>query len=407
MKDNSVSLEYLDSIRIDEDKRKCKGIYPTQSHYGRLTLLFRVKGNNSWACRCICGKHCKASLFQLVKGGMKSCGCYATNSGSLKGILRTLKFSINHPKFTLTAIGSNYGKARDWGFKCKDCGVEKLTCNAFELLKEGRKFCKCSNCYQMDEEEVKVDVIEKIKHTTWINPVFPDIYHIKRDYRIGVTCSVCNHCVDMLYGNLVRGKGCNNCAGMRTSKRLLKDTDWFLKQANDVHSYKYDYSNVVYTKAREKVHIVCHEHEEPFHFWQSPDNHVNKAKGCPECKRLRLRYVSFHRSRVEENKDIYLEIPSGVYLLQMRDSLFKIGISGVLDQRVSDIKRATKCPVEVIHYKAYNLYDSFHLEHYLHKKYSYCNHIDLKSSWAGHTECFILSSAEINDIILEIDNYVR
>lgn len=405
MKDNSVSLEYLDSIRIDNYSNREP--LPTEKSYNRLTPLFKVQGVGQWAFRCLCGKHCKATLTQVIRGVTTSCGCYATCKGNLQGVFRSLKLLNDAATITLTSIGTDYNKSRNWGFACKICGIEKLTCNPFEVLTQGRKFCKCSNRYQMDEGEVKTDVIEKIKHTTWINPVFPVSYQTKRDYRIGVTCSVCNHYVDMLYGNLVRGKGCNNCAGMRTSKRLLKDTDWFLNQANDVHSYKYDYSNVVYTKAREKVHIVCHEHGEPFHFWQSPDNHINKAKGCPECKRLRLRYVSFHRSRVEENKDIYLGIPSGVYLLQMRDSLFKIGISGVLDQRVSDIKRATKCPVEVIHYKAYNLYDSFHLEHYLHKKYSYCNHIDLKSSWAGHTECFILSSAEINDIILEINNYVR
>lgn len=56
--------------------------------------------------------------------------------------------------------------------------------------------------------------------------------------------------------------------------------------ANQIHNNKYDYSKVVYTGVKDKVEIIC-----PIHgsFWQCPDDHINKGRGCPKCKNEKLR----------------------------------------------------------------------------------------------------------------------
>lgn len=46
-----------------------------------------------------------------------------------------------------------------------------------------------------------------------------------------------------------------------------------------VHSDKYDYSNVVYTKMVDKVEIICPKHGS---FFQEPHSHL-KGYGCPKC----------------------------------------------------------------------------------------------------------------------------
>jgi very-short-patch-repair endonuclease len=60
-------------------------------------------------------------------------------------------------------------------------------------------------------------------------------------------------------------------------KRMLIQE--FINKANIVHNYKYDYSNTIYTIARNKINIIC-----PYHgmFTQRPYDHLN-GSGCPKC----------------------------------------------------------------------------------------------------------------------------
>lgn len=53
----------------------------------------------------------------------------------------------------------------------------------------------------------------------------------------------------------------------------------FAKKAVEKHAGKYDYSKVVYTKATEKVVIICPKHGD---FMQTPQNHL-RGQGCPKC----------------------------------------------------------------------------------------------------------------------------
>jgi hypothetical protein len=62
------------------------------------------------------------------------------------------------------------------------------------------------------------------------------------------------------------------------------NTEEFIKKAILIHGDKYDYSNVKYTKSREKVVILCPEHGE---FLQTPNNHL-QGKGCKKCVKGRL-----------------------------------------------------------------------------------------------------------------------
>lgn len=58
-------------------------------------------------------------------------------------------------------------------------------------------------------------------------------------------------------------------------------TESFIAKSKLVHNNKYDYSQTVYTQAKEKVSIIC-----PIHgsFEQRPDSHSGGA-GCPICGR--------------------------------------------------------------------------------------------------------------------------
>lgn len=73
--------------------------------------------------------------------------------------------------------------------------------------------------------------------------------------------------------------GCPGCSG-----NLPLTIESFTKRAREIHGSLYDYSEVVVTKSRMAVRIICPQHGR---FEQTPDDHLNSAAGCPECGRGR------------------------------------------------------------------------------------------------------------------------
>lgn len=65
-------------------------------------------------------------------------------------------------------------------------------------------------------------------------------------------------------------------------KRL--NTDEFIRRANIVHGYKYDYSHTIYQGYDKKVEIICKKHGP---FLQRPHDHIGSRCGCPRCAQLR------------------------------------------------------------------------------------------------------------------------
>ena len=58
-----------------------------------------------------------------------------------------------------------------------------------------------------------------------------------------------------------------------------KTKEEFIKEADIIHNYKYNYSKINYINNKTKVCIICPEHGE---FWQTPANHL-KGANCPKC----------------------------------------------------------------------------------------------------------------------------
>ena len=75
----------------------------------------------------------------------------------------------------------------------------------------------------------------------------------------------------------LKGQNCPKCKGKNVSLEEL------IQKANDIHNFKYDYSNVIFTKIHDKVKIIC-----PIHgiFEQSLSKHISKQQGCPKCSAI-------------------------------------------------------------------------------------------------------------------------
>ena len=72
-------------------------------------------------------------------------------------------------------------------------------------------------------------------------------------------------------GVMLRRSGCPQCNAY--------NVDDFIKKANIVHGYKYDYSRVNYTSGRNPIEIVCDKHGV---FIQKPSVHLSN-RGCQIC----------------------------------------------------------------------------------------------------------------------------
>ena len=77
----------------------------------------------------------------------------------------------------------------------------------------------------------------------------------------------------------------SGCPCPECSKRVIKTTESFIKEAEEKHNNLYTYANAVYIKDLKKLEITCTIHGS---FWQSPNNHL-KGAGCPDCGGSKLK----------------------------------------------------------------------------------------------------------------------
>lgn len=61
-------------------------------------------------------------------------------------------------------------------------------------------------------------------------------------------------------------------------------TEQFIKKSRLKHGAFYDYAEVIYVRAHVKVKIGCPKHGT---FFQTPADHANRGRGCPECGKLK------------------------------------------------------------------------------------------------------------------------
>lgn len=124
----------------------------------------------------------------------------------------------------------------------------------------------------------------------------------------------------------LNGSGCPRCAGIKSSIEQVKPKRVFVLEANEKHGYKYNYDNLIYINAKEKVTVTCPEHGD---FSVQANSHL-QGSGCPQCS--------------ESGFKDYL--PGIVYYLKVENKgkvAYKIGITNrtVKDRFKSDMRYIT------------------------------------------------------------------
>jgi len=99
------------------------------------------------------------------------------------------------------------------------------------------------------------------------------VNYVSSHILVKIVCPVHGEFVQKPYAHL-NGARCNECFG-----NPMDTNESFVKKAQEVHGWRYDYSKIEYKNSQTKITILCPEHGE---FEQKPNSHLN-GRGCPDC----------------------------------------------------------------------------------------------------------------------------
>lgn len=133
--------------------------------------------------------------------------------------------------------------------------------------KKGVNCPKCTGSY-MDTEYF----IEKARKTHGSKYDYSKTVYLKKEDKVTIICPEHGE-FEQNSTSHISGANCPHCAGS------IVNVDIFINNAKKIHGDKYDYSRVDYTRAIDKVFIICPRHGE---FEQTPNSHLN-GRGCPIC----------------------------------------------------------------------------------------------------------------------------
>jgi hypothetical protein len=175
----------------------------------------------------------------------------------------------------------------------------------------------------------------------------------------------------------------------------VNKTEYYIKQANEKHNNRYDYSKLNYVNASSKITIICKKHGE---FNQDAKNHL-KGGCCPKCN-------NEDKSGGWYNNHKNLQKPSSMYILNLKnkdENFMKFGVTTDLNKRIDSIKRSSKNSYNItvvkiitgtvdycskLEYRFRRIIDSFNL------KYTKYNP---KVEFQGKHECFIINEHHLKN----------
>ena len=128
---------------------------------------------------------------------------------------------------------------------------------------------------------------------------YSNVVYVRTDKKVEIICRVEGHKpFPQKPIRHLQGRGCQICGG---TKKLTKEE--FIKRANKIHNYKYDYSKVEYKDMKIDAVIICPIHGD---FPQTPSDHLS-GRGCKFCaieKRANKRRMTL-KEFIEQSRKIH------------------------------------------------------------------------------------------------------
>ena len=195
----------------------------------------------------------------------------------LKKLIERLKIKHNNQfeyELVNDYIDSQHSKIR---CTCKKCGktFEQTLIDHLKL-----KECKC------DKDNKRINnFLEKAKKVHGNKYDYSETDYINSKIKIKIFCKKCKQFFWQSPFLHLGGCGCTHC-----NKNILLTQEEYIKRANLLHNYKFDYSKVNYINMRTPIEIICKDCKRSF--FQMPGHHL-KIKHCPHC------FGTYHYSKEE------------------------------------------------------------------------------------------------------------
>jgi len=140
----------------------------------------------------------------------------------------------------------------------------------------GRGCPKCGGTEKMTTQEF----IEKAKHIHGSRYDYSLVEYDTTKDKVKIICNDCGRIFLQRPQDHLRAYGCPYCWGKN------KTTEEFIEEARKVHGDKYDYSEVTYFRAIDKIKIKCRKCGHVF--LVTPHDHITHKNGCPYCNSSKL-----------------------------------------------------------------------------------------------------------------------
>jgi len=190
-----------------------------------------------------------------------------------------------------------------------------------------------------------------------------------------------------------KGHGCFQCSYKHRADSKRKLLSEWVKEASEVHDFKYDYSESGQPKSgKSKAIIKCPAHGK---FEQRWINHVYSEQGCPKC----ATYGRYSEEWFENNLN-FKDHPSTLYLLKFEgkeEVFYKIGIT----RRTTKQRWCKNIPYDysIIYERLSSLYENFKLEQQLLVEYIYKIRSPPKYKIGGDQECFTCDDTQLANLL--------
>jgi hypothetical protein len=154
----------------------------------------------------------------------------------------------------------------------------------------------------MSRKLTKEEIVERAKNVHKDKYDYTDLVYKDMSTNINVKCKIHGEFFQRPFDHL-KGLGCSKCGVIKSGLTRTLTNNEFIEKANKIHNNKYKYPNAIYLSANKKLLITCENHGD---FEQTPNNHISKKHGCPNCSKLKKLNSELFRDRsIKIYKDKY------------------------------------------------------------------------------------------------------
>lgn len=216
---------------------------------------------------------------------------------------------------------------------------------------------------------------------------------------IGIKCPKHSWFKDKLSNHLASQYGCPDCFKEAPKEAWNSiSVQENINTLKDLYGDKYNFFTEDIKNSMDKVRYYCKVHHK---LKCTRLSHLKVGYACNECgdeitaEKLTGWYT---KKTVERQKDKLIKELNNIYIVHLKDNIFKIGIAKNPSARLCNIKTGSLCTDANYHFiLELSTYDAFYLEYMIHKKlkafrYKWDFH------WKGYTECFILGRDQLEEI---------